>query len=184
MRAWMLAHGAGRPVADVRRDFEARFGRPLSKGQVTLFRAEYGLPRRRGSRTAHRSRVAPIGAERLNNGYVMIKVRELADVPQSKDNWRFKQVVVWERSRGLALPAGWCVLFCDRDRSNFDPANLKAVPRSLIGVMNRGPEWRDRPSCEAAAALAMLRRGVAARLRREGAEETDRRRRGGPAGSA
>lgn len=87
----------------------------------------------------------------------MVKIRELPDRPQSKDNWRFKHHLVWEESRGLRLPEGWTVLFCDHDIGNFDPANLKAVPRRLVGPMNSGPPWHDRASCELAAALAALR---------------------------
>lgn len=157
--AWMLAHAGGRPIADVCRDFEAEFGHPLKRTQVTLFRAEHGMSRRRGNREAHRE-LAPLGSERVVKGYVYVKVRELPERAQSKDNWAFKHVLVWERSRGLRLPEGWMVLFCDRDRRNFDPANLKAVPRDLIGVLNSGYTWSDRPSLEAAVAAAMLKRGM------------------------
>ena len=158
-REWMLAHAGGRPIADVRRDFEERFGQPLSQSQVSLFRAEYCLQRRHGNRTAHR-KLAPVGSERVVRGYVWVKVAELPTVPQSKDNWVPKQVRVWETSRGLTLPDGWLVLFCDRDRRNFDPANLKAVPRSLIGPMNQLCSWHDRETCEAAVAYAALRCGI------------------------
>lgn len=66
----------------------------------------------------------------------------------------------WQAALGV-----WLVLFCDGDRSNLDPANLKAVPRAIIGVMNNGPAWRDRASCEAAVALAMVKRGADAAKR-------------------
>lgn len=160
-REWMLLNAGGRPIAEVQEDFEREFGTPISKTQVSLFRAEYDLGRRRGNRTAHRRNHVPVGTERVNKGYVMVKVRELPDQPQSKDNWEFKHVLVWERTRGLALPSGWMVLFCDHDARNFDPMNLKAVPRMLIGVMNGGPEWNDRDTCEACVAIAWLRRGMA-----------------------
>lgn len=157
--AWMMAHAGGRPIADVCRGFEAEFGQPLKKSQVSLFRAEHDLARRRGNRTAHH-KLAPVGTERVSKGYVYVKVRELPSRPQSKDNWEYKHVLVWERSRGLDLPDGWVVLFCDRDRRNFDPANLKAVPREIIGVLNQGYEWHDRATLEAAVAAASLRHGM------------------------
>lgn len=160
-REWMLEHAGGRPISDVRGDFERAFGHPLTKAQVSLFRAEYGLERRRGNRSAHRSREVPVGAERIVKGYVMVKVAPFASRPQSKDNWKFKHVWVWERTRGLKLPRGWVVLFCNHDARDFDPSNLKAVPRSLIGVMNGGEPWSDRATCEAAIATAMLKRGIA-----------------------
>lgn len=163
-REWMLANAGGRPIAEVCGAFEERFGHPLKRSQVSLFRAEHDMQRRRGNRSAHRTRAAPIGAERVCKGYVMVKVRELPDKPQSKDNWRFKHVLAWERSRGLGLPRGWMVLFCDGDNRNFDAANLKAVPRQLIGVMNGGPRWHDRGSLEAAVALAMVKTASSAML--------------------
>lgn len=160
MREWMLEHAGESPVASVCAAFEERFGQPLSKSQVSPFRAQYGIGRRRGSRTAHRKDPTPVGAERVVKGYVAVKVREFATVPQTKDNWRFKHVLAWERANGRELPRGWMVLFADHDTRNFDPDNLVAVPRELIGVMNGGPKWHDRESCEAAVALARLKRAV------------------------
>ena len=111
-----------------------------------------------GGRGPYGKTMRPVGSEYIGkDGVPMVKVREWPSRPGSKDNWRLKNVVVWERSRGLALPSGWIVIFCDGDRSNFAPENLKAVPRRLIGVMNSGPAWSDRPSCEAAAAVAMVK---------------------------
>lgn len=156
-REWMLEHAGESPIAEVCAGFEERFGHPLKKSQVSLFRAEYGIGLRRGNRAAHRRDAAPVGAERVVKGYVMVKVREFADKPQSKDNWRFKHVLAWEEASGRALPDGWMVLFADHDVRNFDPDNLVAVPRRIIGVMNAGPEWYERESCEAAAALAWLK---------------------------
>lgn len=158
-REWMLGHAGGRPIEEVREDFEAEFGHPITGPQVSFFRAEYGLGRRRANRTAHRE-VPPVGAERVSHGYVYVKVRELPSAPQSKDNWVSKARLVWESTRGLRLPDGWAVLFCDRDARNFDPANLKAVPRDLMGVINAGPRWAGREGLEAAIALAMVRRAA------------------------
>lgn len=160
-RAWMLEHSGGRPIADVCRDFELEFGHEISRTQVSLFRAEYGLQRRRGNRTAHRKDAPPVGTERVTKGYVVVKVKELPDRPQSKDNWRFKHVVAWEKANGRSLPDGWMVLFADHDRRNFDPENLVAVPRSLIGIMNGGQPWHDRESLETAIGIARLKSGIA-----------------------
>ena len=52
-------------------------------------------------------------------------------------------------------------LFADHDRRNFDPENLVAVPRSLIGVMNGGQPWHDRESLETAIGIARLKSGIA-----------------------
>lgn len=158
--AWMLEHGGGRPIADVRRDFEERFGTPINQAQVTQFRQAHGMARRHANRSANNYKNAPVGTERVSKGYVIVKVAEFSTVPGAKDNWRAKHVVIWERTRGLKLPRGWNVLFCDHDRMNFDPANLKAVPQELIGVMNGSVRYSDRATLEAAMAQAMVKRAI------------------------
>ncbi len=166
-REWMLAHAGGRPIAEVREDFEREFGTPISKSQVSLFRAEYGLQRRRGNRTAHNRHAVPVGAEVEMKGYVKVKVRDLPDKPQSKDNWMMKQRWVWELAHGEPVPPGHVVMFADGDRRNFDPGNLVAVPRACIGPLNSGDyEWRDAESLRAAVALVSLRSGLTAVLNR------------------
>lgn len=162
-REWMLENAGGRPIKEVCDAFEKRFGHPLKKTQVTLFRAEYGLSRRRGNRTAHRRCEVPVGTERTTKGYVIVKVADVPGTAQSKDNWRFKHVVAWEKANGMAVPEGCIVMFADRNTRNFDPDNLVAVPRRLIGVLNGGPEWHDRESLEAAVALAELKSGISSR---------------------
>lgn len=162
-REWMLAHGGGRPIASVRADFEREFGTPISKSQVTLFRQEYGLCRRSANRVAHTRRHArPVGYERPGkSGYIMVKVRELADRPGSKDNWELKHRHVFEVANGRKLRKGEVVVFADGDRSNFDPGNLVAVEKADIGPLNEsGIEWRDRETLEAALACVRLRRGI------------------------
>lgn len=81
-------------------------------------------------------------------------------MPQSKDNWRLKHVHVWEREHGREPPEGWTVLFLDRDRRNFDPGNLYAVPRRYVAQLNlkasKGAAYRDRESLEALMALCDL----------------------------
>ena len=159
--AWMLEHCANRPIADVCRDFERKFGHPLKKTQVTVFRAKYGISRRRGNRKAHRKDWLPVGSEREQKGYVIVKVRDLPGTQQSRDNWRFKHIVEWERANGTSLPDGWTVLFADRDTRNFAPENLVAIPKTLMGILNTGPKWHDRATLDAAVALAKLKHGTA-----------------------
>ena len=156
MLTFMLEHDRGSIPAIIDK-FQGRFGIRLTATQVSAFRSAFGRQSKRGRTTAQDWHRRPIGYERdTGKGYVLVKVRDDPEVAGSKDNWALKQVLVWERTRGLRLPEGWVVLFCDGDSANFDPANLKAAPRSLIGIMNGGPRWHDRESCEAAVARAML----------------------------
>lgn len=169
-REWMIAN-AGHPakVRDVIEAFKERFGIELCRSQVSLFRAEYGLSKR-ASHGGGRKRV-PVGTERVSKGYVLVKVADEATVPQSKDNWVPKHVHVWEVSNGRKLPEGHMVLFADGDRGNFDPGNLVAVERRLIGPMNQaGATWTNREELEACVALARLK--VAVNDKEHGMERT------------
>ena len=165
MAAWMAENDNGSiPAAQAK--FERRFGFRPTAQQLSAWRTWSGRQSKAGRTSAQDWHRRPVGYERdTGKGYVLVKVREDPERPGTKDNWEMKHVLVWEQSRKLKLPEGWLVLFCDGDQSNLDPANLKAVPRSLIGVMNGGPAWRDRASCEAAVAIAMVKRGADAAKR-------------------
>lgn len=156
MTAFMLENDRGSIPAAIAK-FRERFGITLTSTQVSSFRTWSGRQSKKGRSHAQDWHRRPVGYERdTGKGYVLVKVRDEPEKPGTKDNWEMKHVLVWERTRGLKLPDGWIVLFCDGDPSNLDPANLKAVPRSLIGVMNGGPSWHDRATCNAAVAMAML----------------------------
>ena len=159
MEAWMLEHDHGQRVDALSDEFRGRFGFGLSRGQVDSFRASHGMQRRK-SHGGGRPRV-PVGTERRSkDGYVVVKVREEASVPMSKDNWVLKHVHVYEQVHG-PVPDGHSVYFADGDKSNFDPANLVAVPHRLVGVMSalrsEGVTWHDADSLRAVMALARLR---------------------------
>lgn len=161
MVAFMIENDNGSVPAIIEK-FSERFGFRLTGTQVSSFRSAFGRQSKRGRTTAQDWHRRPIGYERdTGKGYTLVKVRENPDKPGSKDNWELKHVRIWEATRGLELPEGWIVLFCDGDIKNFSPANLKAVPKSLIPIMNSGPRWHDRKSCEAAAARALLVRATA-----------------------
>lgn len=166
MQAWMEANDRGQSLTALLREFRGAFGFPLSRPQINLWRASNG----RGTRRSHgggRERL-PVGAERdSRKGYVLVKVAEEPTVPQSKDNWRMKHVLVWERENG-PLPDGMDVMFGDRDPANLDPANLVAVPHRLMAMLNGGacPPWWDAESLKAAVSWCELHRSV---VRAEGA---------------
>ena len=165
MAAFMAENDRG-SIPAAQEKFEARFGFRPTPQQVSAYRTWAGTQSKAGRTNAQDWHRRPVGYERdTGKGYIIVKVREDPEVPGSKDNWRMKHVLVWEHTRGLDLPDGFVVLFCDGDCRNLDPANLKAVPRSLIVVMNGGPAWRDRASCEAAVAIAMVKRGADAAKR-------------------
>lgn len=166
MAAFMAENDKGSVPAIIGK-FRERFGVALTRNQVYAYRVWAGTQSKAGCMAAQDWHRRPIGYEReTGKGYVLVKVREEPTVPGSKDNWEMKHVLLWERTRGLRLPKGWMVLFCDGDHANLDPVNLKAVPRQIIGVMNNGPGWCDRETCERAVSLAMLKRGIARAMSR------------------
>lgn len=160
-RNWMLSNDSCESVFATIEAFEREFGVRLTRSQVSLFRSTYGTGRRVSHGGGKPNR--PVGSERVGkDGYLMVKVREWPDVPCSKDNWRFKHHVAWEEANGRAVPEGWTVLFADRDKRNFDPDNLVAIPRKYIGQLNNPdlPSYSDRETLEACIALCDLRSAV------------------------
>lgn len=157
MEAWMLEHDRGQRMDDLMAEWRERWGFGISRGQVNLFRASHGTQVRR-DHGGGRPRV-PVGSERESkDGYVVVKVREDASVPMSKDNWVLKHVHAYGQAHG-GVPDGCVVYFADGDRRNFDPSNLVAVPRRLVGILNNPtmPRWHDADSLHACISIAELK---------------------------
>ncbi len=159
MQAWMEANDTGQSLQALSAQFASEFGFPLARTQINLWRASNGRSarHRRGGRLPK-----PVGSETIRKGYVYVKVRERAEVPMSKDDWRRKHVVVWERDHG-PLPDDMNVLFADHDNRNFSPGNLVAVPSWLMARLNSpsSPEWHDAETLRAAVAWCELSCGIA-----------------------
>lgn len=156
----MLAHDRGQGTAQLSAEFEAAWGFPLSRPQISLFRASHGTQARRSHGGGRKP--LPVGTERpQKDGYIVVKVAPHPEVPQSKDNWRFKHWVVWEEANGRRVPDGWTVVFCDGNIRNFDPENLEALPRRYIGPLNSmkaaGVAYSDKETLRACMAVVDLR---------------------------
>ena len=122
----------------------------LEAGKATRFKK--GEPQRR------KGWVKPVGHERVNvEGYVEVKVSDgLQERPNC--NYRMKHHVVWERAHGGPVPPNTMIVFADRDKRNFDPDNLVAVPRSLWAVISRpGIPYHDAGSLGVAVNIARVR---------------------------
>lgn len=157
MSAWMAERDTG-SYLQTAKGFEERFGVLLTRGQVNQWRASHGTQHRPShGGGAHRR---PIGFERRTKGGILVKVAEEPTVPMSKDNWRFKHVLAYEREHG-PLPDGWVVMCVDGDPENCDPANLVAAPRRVIGAINqmaheKGRTWETREELLATIELEAL----------------------------
>lgn len=103
------------------------------------------------------SEIIPVGTERVRTtGYTDVKVADRPSVIGGRDNWQPKQRVVYEQHHG-PIPEGWNVVFADGDKTNFDPENLVAAPRGLLGIMHKqNIPHCDRESFEVAVNIAKL----------------------------
>ncbi len=81
---------------------------------------------RSGKAAAH---YKSLGATRLIDGYLYVKVAEVMNVPYTV-NWKPVHVLNWERANGRPLPAGHVLRFLDRDRMNVAPGNLELLTKS------------------------------------------------------
>lgn len=156
MDAWMREHDRGHSIAAVQDAFEREFGFRPAKVQVSQWRARNGVGRKRNEGRSYNA--VPVGTERdSGKGHILVKVDERASVPMSKDNWRPRHHLVWEREHGCAVPQGCEIVHADRDYRNDDPANLVAVDKRLVGIINGNAlEYWDAPSLEVAVARAKL----------------------------
>lgn len=104
----------------------------------------------------HNAVDVPLGTERVNfDGYVEVKIAERKSRPNSNDNWKAKHRIVWEQANGRPVPEGHVIAFMDRDKQNFDPANLACVSRSEWSALNK-LGYYDKESFEAALTTARL----------------------------
>lgn len=161
MLAWMLENDHGQRTDVLSVMFRDEFGFGLSKNQITTCRAAHGKRVREGH-GGGKDRL-PVGTERKRNGgYVYVKVSADPSEGQTRDNWVPKHRIVWERENGTRLPDDMVVLFADKDKGNFDPDNLVAVPRDVVGILNNDttPDYRDRETLEACVALARLKSAI------------------------
>ena len=154
--AWMSEHDRGHSIAAVQDEFEREFGFRPAKVQISQWRARNGVGRKRNEGRSYNA--VPIGTERdTGKGYVLVKVAERATVPMSKDNWRPRHHLVWEREHGEPVPRGCEIVHADRDCRNDDPSNLVAVDKKLVGIINgNGLEYWDAESLHVAVARARL----------------------------
>ncbi len=156
MQGWMERNDRGQCETELSREFAEAFGFPLSHPQISLWRSTNGRTTKR-SRGGRKRR--PVGSERYDErkGHVLVKVAEEPTAPQTKDNWRFKHHVEYEKHFG-PIPDGCDVVMANRDKRDFRPENLVAVPHRLMSRINSpdSPPWDDAESLRACVAWCEL----------------------------
>ena len=105
-----------------------------------------------------------VGDERVDkDGYTWVKVCESsgdsrAGVRRGRRCWRLKHHLVWERIHGMPVPENHAVMFANRDRADFDPGNLVAVPLNVLSTMGvMRMQYYDAATLEACMTLARMR---------------------------
>jgi hypothetical protein len=81
---------------------------------------------RSGKAAAHHM---PVGSTRMVEGYVMLKVADVPNVPYTV-NWKLLHILNWERVNACPLPAGHCLWFRDGNRQNVEASNLELITRA------------------------------------------------------
>lgn len=138
-RAWIKAN-AHRPRREAHGDFTARFGRD----DVSLDNFK-SLCTREGWLNGATGRFSPgqrphntrhLGHERLTHaGYVEISVPERNPYTGYPRRYVHKHRWLWEQAHG-PIPENHVLKCLDGDKSNTDPTNWEAIPRSLLPRLN------------------------------------------------
>jgi hypothetical protein len=165
-----------RSYAEMTKLFNARFRLRITLKQMETLVYKHGLRNGIGSfRPGHvpankgkthpsrQGNYRPVGSERVDNGYSVIKVSDRKN--QYHKNWRRRHVAIWEAANGK-VPRGHLVIFADRDKRNFALDNLMLISRNGLAVMNHeGLISSDRDLTRAGKTIADIKLLIADRKR-------------------
>ena len=102
---------------------------PYNKGQKGVWNkgSEKSWFKKGKAPTNHR----PVGSESVDakDGYLSVKVAE-------PNKWELKHKVIWEKANGK-MPEGYCVIFADKNKRNFNLDNLVLVSKAELLIMNK-----------------------------------------------
>src|SRR5688572_2479811 len=89
------------------------------------------LPTKTGEGSRMRGEPAPAGTERrAKNGYWYVKTEDRG--------WVLKHWLVWEKTHGELIDSTTVIVrFVDGKKGNFDPANIKVVPKGKASDIRR-----------------------------------------------
>ena len=107
----------------------------------------------------HNALDKPIGYERIDEeGYTWVKLAERPSRQDCNDNWRQKHHLIWEQANGVPVPEKTQIVFANRDKTDFRPENLVAVPRSLwVAIVRNDMPYFDADSLRSCMKLAELK---------------------------
>ena len=119
-------------------EFNQIFGRSVPDWSFSDHCRKIGLRRDNDGRfvSGQATRTLPILQEVDRDGYIWIKISDDDTKGAWKTNWVQKQRYIYEQTYGK-IPEGYIVIFLDSNRTNFEPDNLYAVPRSIHARMTQ-----------------------------------------------
>ena len=90
----------------------------------------------------------PLGAERIINGYIWVKVADEKGRRGShnayRNNWKMKQRIVWEEHNG-PVPEDCQIVFLDGNSLNCAPNNLYCLKKRFLAIMRANHWWTEFP---------------------------------------
>lgn len=81
----------------------------------------------------------PIGSERIQGGYTIVKTNERW--PNGSIKWEFKQRVIWKKANG-EIPSDKKIIFLDGDRTNFKLENLAMVDLKFMSEKTKSTRFQ------------------------------------------
>lgn len=161
----------GRTWHEASKAFEAEFGIPLTRNQITWVKRRLGVASGVRANTFQKGNVPKqgsrynVGDERRDkNGYVWVKVCESGQENKRATRkgmkcWRPKSHIVWEEANDMPVPDDCQIVFANRDIEDFTPSNLVAVPKSLFPIIRkRKIQYHDAETLRSAMLIAKISR--------------------------
>lgn len=125
----------GRYGSETAKLFNEKFGTNVSKyaiiGKLRTLGLRTGNPPR-ATKESHKCIQRPIGAKRVENGYVHIKVDD--KFRNDSKNWKLYNRYLWEKYYG-DIPENHVIIFLNNNNRDFRIENLQAIPRSIYQMM-------------------------------------------------
>lgn len=121
-KKWIIQNAEGIRNEKLTEMFNKKFNMNVTVGQIKKFKNFHHIS------SGFKSCNLPVGTERNNKGYILIKIAE-------PDVWIEKHRYIYEKKYGK-IPKGFKIIFADKDKTNFDLDNLILVSNSEALIMN------------------------------------------------
>jgi hypothetical protein len=131
----------GRGRKEITELFNRHFGLSIKVEQINHLAIKHklksGLTRRHYNhktrfKPGHKTNCKPIGSERMNRGFIQVKVSNTNDY---RKDWKFKHRVIWEKAYG-EIPKDHKIIFADGNKLNLSLDNLLLISNKEHIVMN------------------------------------------------